>query len=101
MGRICRAFTLVGIAALCACGSVPGDPDAHRVDARAIDAHVIDGPSAPPRPGATASTAGGGVTSSSGHQMRVRIGAPEPLGTTSSSAHAATTGPGALPWSQP
>ena len=54
-------------------------------------------PPPPARRGGVMSTSGGGVIASTQHRMRVRIGAPQPMGTTSSSSHRITTGPGALP----
>ena len=68
--------------------------------ADAPDAHV-DPPPPDPRPAGAAITSGGGVTASAGHRLRVRIGAPQPMGRTSSTNHRLTVGPGAIPWGAP
>lgn len=54
-------------------------------------------PPAKKRRGGIASTSGGGVTTSAQHRLRVRVGAPDPMGQTASAGHKLTTGPGSLP----
>jgi hypothetical protein len=82
-------------------GCTPDRPDDVSPDAGPV---VIDAgvePDAPPTPGSLAVTAGGGTTSSAGHRLSLRIGAPQPLGRTASNTHTLTTGPGAIPWTAP
>ena len=97
-----RTFSVLVLVLLAGCPDRPADvsPDAGSV---VIDAGVEpDVPPPPPTPpGSLAVTAGGGVTSSAGHRLSVRIGAPAPLGKTASSTHTLTTGPGAIPWTAP
>jgi hypothetical protein len=91
------------------CGGHVVDPDA-AVDAEidASDAAVapIDAPTdaptdAVPSPSGHAVTSGGGVASSAGHRIQIRIGAPVPAGDSGSAGHRVRVGPGAIPWGSP
>jgi hypothetical protein len=98
-----RTFSVLFLVLLAGCTpDRPADvsPDASPV---VIDAGVEpDAPDAAPTPpGSLAATAGGGTTSSAGHELSLRIGSPAPLGKTASSTHTLTTGPGAIPWTAP
>jgi hypothetical protein len=105
IGRALQKLALAGAAITAACGVAhhpEDDTDAAIVDA-AVDAAVdapIDAPPPLP-PGASASTSGGGVATSAGHRLQLRIGAPQPMGRAASTGHRLTTGPGALPWATP
>lgn len=88
------------------CGSVSEEPDAagtpdgaENIDAPpAPDAALIDGqpPDAPPMPvtapAAVAQTAGGGVAESPGYRARLRLGAPQPMGSASSAGYRVSLG---------
>jgi hypothetical protein len=105
-----RFATLVLVLAAFAAGScgdteslVPDGPP-NPFDAWLGDGGMPDAPDAPlpaARPAGAAITSGGGVVSSTGHRLRVRIGAPQPMGRTSSTNHRLTMGPGAIPWGTP
>jgi hypothetical protein len=107
-----RCLALLG---LTACSNNLNDaPDGALVDAIADGRGAADAPIGPPPdasgdappaapvpPSGAAQTAGGGVATSSGHRLQVRIGAPQPIGTATSANHRTTTGPGAIPWMAP
>jgi hypothetical protein len=98
-----RTFLVLMLAASCGNVSEHPDVDAPPMIDAVIDASIdaaIDTPDAsttPKRRGGIVSTSGGGIASSPNHRLRIRIGAPQPIGRTASSGHNLVTGPGALP----
>ena len=96
-----RHLAVLLVLALASCGDPSESVDAGAPPDRWFEPDAPDAMPAPSPPGSLASTSGGGRTTSAGHRLSVRIGAPQPLGRTESNGHRLRTGPGAIPWSAP
>lgn len=102
------ALTIAIAGSALACGTPAGDPDAAagggdalavadgatgNVDAPGGDIDASTQPAT--RPSSLVQTSGGGAAESTSYRLQLRIGAPQPAGTTSSAGHTARLGPGA------
>jgi hypothetical protein len=82
---------LLLVLVLAACGSTKDNP----TDVDAPPDTLTTTP--PPLPSGVLATSGGGVTVSSQHRLRLRVGGSQPAGRAASAGHHLVTGPGALP----
>ena len=84
---VCSATSLVFLH----CG------DVSEIDSGVLDARILDSaPDAPPPPNVPSSvynTSGGGFTASASYRAQISIGAPSPMGNSSSSSFQLQTGP--------